>query len=75
MEPQIGAVVLAAGKGTRMKSARAKVLHEVFFKPMLHHVLDVVVQTEVSSCAVIVGHQRQALAASLTGYAVHLVHP
>ena len=74
MEPQIGAVVLAAGKGTRMKSARAKVLHEVFFKPMLHHVLDVVVQTEVSSCAVIVGHQRQAVAESLTEYAVHLVH-
>lgn len=30
MHPSITAVVLAAGKGTRMKSARAKVLHEVF---------------------------------------------
>ena len=42
MHPSITAVVLAAGKGTRMKSARAKVLHEVFFRPMLHHVLNTV---------------------------------
>jgi bifunctional UDP-N-acetylglucosamine pyrophosphorylase/glucosamine-1-phosphate N-acetyltransferase len=34
------ALVLAAGLGTRMKSDKAKVLHEVLFKPMLLHVLD-----------------------------------
>ena len=33
-------LVLAAGKGTRMKSDIPKVLHEVFFSPMIHHVLD-----------------------------------
>jgi bifunctional UDP-N-acetylglucosamine pyrophosphorylase/glucosamine-1-phosphate N-acetyltransferase len=32
-------VVLAAGKGTRMKSARAKVLHSVAGRPMIEHVL------------------------------------
>jgi len=32
-------LVLAAGKGTRMKSDQPKVLHEVFFAPMIHHVV------------------------------------
>ena len=64
----ITAVILAAGKGTRMKSGNAKVLHKLFFKPMLHHVLDTVTQTEIDHTAVIVGHQRQKVLDSLTGY-------
>jgi bifunctional UDP-N-acetylglucosamine pyrophosphorylase/glucosamine-1-phosphate N-acetyltransferase len=36
------ALVLAAGKGTRMKSARPKVLHPVANRPMIRHVLDAV---------------------------------
>ena len=39
MNAQVRAVVLAAGKGTRMKSARPKVLHELCGKPMLWYVL------------------------------------
>jgi bifunctional UDP-N-acetylglucosamine pyrophosphorylase/glucosamine-1-phosphate N-acetyltransferase len=66
--PMITAVILAAGKGTRMKSGKAKVLHELFFKPMLHHVLDTVMQTAISQTAVIVGHQRQQVLDSLSGY-------
>lgn len=66
--PNITAVILAAGKGTRMKSGNAKVLHELFFKPMLHHVLDTVTQTEIDHTAVIVGHQRQKVLDSLAGY-------
>ena len=34
------AIILAAGQGTRMKSKRAKVLHELCGRPMLHHVLE-----------------------------------
>ncbi len=64
--PNISAVILAAGKGTRMKSDKAKVLHELFFKPMLHHVLDTVCATDVGHLAVIVGHQRERVLASLT---------
>lgn len=66
----ITAVILAAGKGTRMKSNKAKVLHELFFKPMLHHVLDTVTQTEIDQTAVIIGHQRQHVLDSLARYSL-----
>ena len=66
--PSITAVILAAGKGTRMKSDRAKVLHELFFKPMIHHVLDTVNQAAIDHVAVIVGHQRQRVLEALEGY-------
>jgi bifunctional UDP-N-acetylglucosamine pyrophosphorylase/glucosamine-1-phosphate N-acetyltransferase len=66
--PSITAVILAAGKGTRMKSDRAKVLHELFFKPMLHHVLDTVNAAAIDHIAVIVGHQREKVLQSLEGY-------
>lgn len=70
MQPSIVAVVLAAGKGTRMKSARAKVLHEVFFRPMLHHVLLAVQEAAIDQCAVIVGHQRQEVLGVLGGFPI-----
>ena len=56
------AVILAAGKGTRMKSNKAKVLHEVFFKPMVHHVMDTVTNSQVDTTAVVVGHQHVGVA-------------
>lgn len=68
MSTNVTAVILAAGKGTRMKSSRAKVLHEVFCKPMLHHVLDAVNGASIEHCAVIVGHQRDTVLASLLDY-------
>lgn len=66
-------VILAAGKGTRMKSAQAKVLHEVLFKPMIHHVLDAVQSLEPERIVVIVGHQKEKVAQALQGYEVVLV--
>ncbi|MDD2464180.1 MAG: NTP transferase domain-containing protein [Desulfobulbus sp.] len=73
MHPSIIAVVLAAGKGTRMKSNVAKVLHRVFFRPMIHHVLDTVKNTGIKQCAVIVGHQREEVEKALAPYAVTTV--
>jgi bifunctional UDP-N-acetylglucosamine pyrophosphorylase/glucosamine-1-phosphate N-acetyltransferase len=64
----IVAVILAAGKGTRMKSDKAKVLHEVFFRPMLHWVLDTAQGAGIDDCAVIVGHQRQRVLDCLQDY-------
>lgn len=66
-------MVLAAGKGTRMKSAQAKVLHEVLFKPMLHHVLDAVAPLGPKRNVVIVGHQEVRVRESLKEYGVDVV--
>ena len=52
------AVILAAGKGTRMKSDKPKVLHEIFNKPLLGYVLDAVEKSGMIDFSyVIVGHQ------------------
>jgi bifunctional UDP-N-acetylglucosamine pyrophosphorylase/glucosamine-1-phosphate N-acetyltransferase len=49
------AIVLAAGEGTRMRSARAKVLHEVAGRSLLAHVLTAVRDAGINTCAVVVG--------------------
>jgi len=64
----INALILAAGLGTRMKSTKAKVLHEVLFKPMLVHVLDTVKSLNLDHTYVIVGHQREKVAELVAGY-------
>ncbi len=66
-------IILAAGKGTRMKSNRAKVLHEVFYRPMIHHVLDAAMGAGIDRHAVIVGHQRKRVEAILEPYDITLV--
>lgn len=48
-------IVLAAGKGTRMKSALPKVLHKVAGRPMLGHVLDLASRSDAAKVAVVVG--------------------
>jgi bifunctional UDP-N-acetylglucosamine pyrophosphorylase/glucosamine-1-phosphate N-acetyltransferase len=59
--------VLAAGKGTRMKSARAKVLHHVAGRPMIEHVLAAAAALAPRSTTVIVGHQADAVTEALGG--------
>nr|AGF93497.1 UDP-N-acetylglucosamine diphosphorylase/glucosamine-1-phosphate N-acetyltransferase [uncultured organism] len=56
MMANILSVVLAAGKGTRMKSNMTKVLHQVGGKPMVEHILDTVEDLS-SETICIVGHQ------------------
>jgi bifunctional UDP-N-acetylglucosamine pyrophosphorylase/glucosamine-1-phosphate N-acetyltransferase len=50
------AVVLAAGKGVRMKSKLPKVLHELCGRPMLAHVLEAVKSADVRETIVVIGH-------------------
>ena len=57
MPAKVAVVVLAAGKGTRMKSDRAKVLHPVAWRPMLAHVLDATASLGAAKRVVIVGHR------------------
>lgn len=52
-------VVLAAGGGTRMKSARSKLLHEVGGRSMLSHALDAASGTDPEHLVVVVGHARE----------------
>lgn len=55
------AVVLAAGEGTRMRSARSKVVHEVAGRPMLSWVLDAARLAGCSELVVVVGHGAAAV--------------
>lgn len=49
-------IILAAGKGTRMKSSLYKVLHPVCGKPMVEHVVEQVTKTGADQLVTIVGH-------------------
>lgn len=58
MEKKVKSIILAAGKGTRMKSETPKVLHKIFNKELLGYVVDEVNKTgEVSQNYIIVGHK------------------
>ena len=66
------AVVLAAGKGTRMKSEKPKVVHEVLYKPMINHVVDELKALGVDETIVVVGHGAEQVEAIVEG--VTFVH-
>src|SRR5919199_157286 len=61
----IFAVVLAAGKGTRMKSNRAKVLHTLCGVPMVNYVIEAIGLLAPERLLVIVGHQAELVKAVL----------
>ena len=60
------AVVLAAGEGTRMRSTRPKVLHEIAGRSLLAHVLAAVKGAGTTATAVVVGPDSDAVAAEAT---------
>jgi bifunctional UDP-N-acetylglucosamine pyrophosphorylase/glucosamine-1-phosphate N-acetyltransferase len=53
---KLGVVILAAGQGSRMKSAMPKVLHPIAGKPMLAHVIDTAQKLEPANILVVYGH-------------------
>ncbi|MEP0190529.1 MAG: bifunctional UDP-N-acetylglucosamine diphosphorylase/glucosamine-1-phosphate N-acetyltransferase GlmU [Erythrobacter sp.] len=61
------AIILAAGKGTRMKSDLHKVLHPIAGKPMLEHLLDSFGALEPQRMVVVVGDRREQVDAALGG--------
>lgn len=69
----LSVVVLAAGKGTRMRSGLPKVLHPVAHKPMVQHVIDSARQLDSNAIHVIYGHGAEALLERLAGQHLNFV--
>ena len=55
------AIILAAGEGTRMKSKKPKVLHEIMKKSMLDYVMDTAKGCGALAICVVIGHQAEAV--------------
>ena len=60
-KPSLGVLILAAGKGTRMKSVLPKVLHPILDKPMLGYLLSTVLNCVPAAVAVLVGHEGEMI--------------
>lgn len=73
MSEQLAVVILAAGQGTRMKSALPKVLHEVAGRPLLEHVVRAVQPLDPSNIIVVTGHGAEQVEACLTDYPLTFV--
>ncbi len=66
-DPRLAIIVLAAGQGTRMKSATPKVLHHIAGVPLIGHVLATARQLEPSVVITVVRHERDAVAEAILG--------
>jgi len=66
MSRALDVVVMAAGKGTRMKSRRPKVLHRLAGRALAQHVIDCAARLSARSVVVITGHGAAEVEAGLT---------
>jgi bifunctional UDP-N-acetylglucosamine pyrophosphorylase / glucosamine-1-phosphate N-acetyltransferase len=66
-------MILAAGLGTRMKSRRAKVLHELAGRPLIAHVLRATFKLAPEAVFTVVGHQADEVERVVRDYAAELV--
>lgn len=66
-------VILAAGQGSRMRSATPKVLHRLADKPMLQWVLDAAHSVQPDAIHVVVGHERATIMAAFNDPLIHWV--
>jgi len=64
---KLAAIILAAGKGTRMKSSLAKVLHPLHGAPMLSYSVNVARKVGASDIVAVVGHQAELIEETLKG--------
>lgn len=71
---RFGIIIMAAGKGTRLKSRRPKVLHEIGGKSLLKHVIDAATQiVPAHDVFVVVGHQAEKVEAAFEETGVRFV--
>ncbi len=57
--PQLNCVILAAGKGTRMKSKIPKIAHPIMGKPMVHYVVAAARELDPATIIVVTGHESE----------------
>jgi bifunctional UDP-N-acetylglucosamine pyrophosphorylase/glucosamine-1-phosphate N-acetyltransferase len=69
------AIVLAAGVGTRMRSATPKVLHPIGGRSLLGHAVHAVAALEPEHLVVVVGHGREQVGAAVEALARDIAHP
>ena len=63
----VSIIILAAGKGSRMKSNKAKVLHNICGKPMLYHITKA--SLEISNdVSIVIAHQKQRVQDEISKY-------
>ena len=67
------AVILAAGRSTRMRSGLPKPLHEVAGKPMLGHILSACWDAGIEQAVVVVGHGKEAITAKFRDTRIQFV--
>ena len=63
MNSNIAIIILAAGKGTRMKSDKAKVLHEIDGRPMVSYVVRTARAVSGANVVLVIGHQAEQVQA------------
>lgn len=68
----VAAVVLAAGRSSRMKN-KNKLLEELDDVPILHHVLNAIADSDVSETIVVLGHESEKIKSTLRGYELNIV--
>ena len=74
LNTKLAVVIMAAGKGTRLKSRRPKVLHEIGGKPLLSYVIAAAGQVvDPADIYVVVGHQAERVKAAVASTGVHFV--
>jgi len=70
---RLAVVILAAGQGTRMKSATPKVLHRIAGRSLIAHVLDTAAGLQPELVVAVVRHERELVAQAIVDHAPHTV--
>ena len=73
-EPRFAIAIMAAGKGTRLKSKHPKVMHEIGGKPLLQYVVDAAKAVlPANDVFVIIGHEAERVREAMAGTGVQFV--
>jgi len=68
----INAIILAAGQGTRMKSNKAKVLHQLGGKSLLQHVIDAI-NPLTTSINIVIGNDAELVKNSINSHSINWI--